>query len=189
MTNDLKDLEVRASALLDEERWRAAIDLLMANVRKIRKVASLQWTLGWAQYKAGELRAAESSLRRAHELQPENPVFLWGLAVVQDEREEYESAEQNLLSALRLKDSNLARITLGALYLRQGRTAEAEAVYRDGVQLQPDHRERWDALADFLEDVGRRREADVLRTKSSLLPTRKERRRSLRSSAGDLPDD
>jgi uncharacterized protein HemY len=88
----------------------------------------------------------------------------------------YEDAEVQLLRAIALRDGSLPRLALATMYLTLHRYEEAEQVQREGVRLQPAFRERLEALADLLDDLGKRDEAVTIRSHAEKLPTRQERR-------------
>ena len=89
--------------------------------------------------------------------------------------------EVALRRALSPRDGYLARLDLAVLYTDTDRLLEAEQIYREGIVLQPDHRERLEGLADFLSDTGRDAEADEWYERARVLPTREERRRRRRN--------
>lgn len=71
-------------------------------------------------------------------------------------------AERALVEALSHRDLDAVRLQLAALLVSMGRTAEAEAVHREGLRLKPKSQRRRDALAAFLTSQGGAPEAEAL---------------------------
>ncbi len=153
------DLKEAAAALMAEERWEAAVDLVSGQAGVVAKDYELAWNAGWCFYKLSQFERAVAGLRQAVRLDPQNPGGHWALAVALAETGEREAAEAEYLEALRLRDGYLPRASLALLYLEMGRTAEAEKVHLEGIQLKPDSRERLESYGDFLWDVRRENEA------------------------------
>ena len=170
------DLKTELRALTDAEEWELALAMIVQRSAEVDANPRLHWDWGWTLFKLKRLDEAASHLELASRIQPVDPVSLWGLAVVQRELKRDVDAEMNFRRALGEKDSYLARLGLASMYLEQGRLTDAEAVYREGVRLQPSHRERLEAFVDFLDDTGRAKEADDLRHQAARLHTREQRR-------------
>lgn len=161
----------------DAEDWGAVVELANRHEDKVRSSFELSWNVGWACYKLANLAQATDYLRRAVEIEPENAIGLWALGVAFAEQGLSAEAEHALQRSIALRDSQVARLALAVLYMSTGRVAEAEHIHREGVLLQPQHRERLEGLANFLSDTGRDAEADELYQKAKQLPSREERRR------------
>jgi Flp pilus assembly protein TadD len=171
-----EDLKSELRTLTAAEQWERALVLLVSRAEEVDADPRLHWEWGWTLFKLKRLDEAAHHLALACAVQPSDPVSLWALAVVQRELGRHIDAEANFLRALEEKDSYLARVGLATMYFEQGRLADAEAVHREGVRLRPSHRERLEALADFLDDTGRAAESRGLREEAERLPTREERR-------------
>jgi hypothetical protein len=65
-----KELNRRAEAVMAEERWREAIEIIEAEPGLLEVDASLSWNLGWAYFKLDDYAAAELHLSHACRPQP-----------------------------------------------------------------------------------------------------------------------
>jgi Tfp pilus assembly protein PilF len=166
--------------LMDAERWQEAIDRMMNALSLVDKNRSLVWALGWAFLKLEKFETAQIYLQRAIALAPVDPVSRWGSGLALMEAGQLREAERQLLVSVALKDSYDGRLALACLYQRMNELQLAEAIHREGVRLRPDHRERLEALADFLDDVGRAEEAQAVNEKASALPSREVRRQKVK---------
>ncbi len=166
----------RVQELMRQEQWQNAIHVLHQHEAAVDADPRLSWGRGWAHYKLGEYEQAVHSLRRAVELEPTMHTALWALGVTLEEAGRLEEAELQLLRAIVLRDGSLPRLDLANLYFAQGRKLEAEQVQREGARLRPTARERIEALANILDDLGKDTEAASLRKNAEELPTREERR-------------
>lgn len=154
-----KELRERAEAIMDEERWGDAIQLLEARPELIDDDYALSWDLGWAYFKLEAYESAEPHLARATKLRPRSAAGWWALGEVQRHTDRLAEAERNLKRALTLKDGALRRLSLTIVLIERGKCAEAEQVHLEGLELDPDSADRWRYYAGFLEDAGRTREA------------------------------
>ena len=171
----------QASRLMTAGCWREAYDLLSKLCAESPDEYSDHWNCGWCLVKLGRPSDALTPLGRATQLEPARAESHWALGLAQAQAGLPNEAEHSFRQSLALKDSHMARLALGRLYLDVGRLADAENVYREGVRLQSEHRERVEALADFLSDIGRKAEALELYEKAlTLKPTqvRKQKRDS-----------
>jgi Tfp pilus assembly protein PilF len=75
-----------------------------------------------------------------------------------------------LREALRIHDSTPARLFLALVYMELGRSAEAEQIHLDGIRIDPESTERWNAYAAFLSDEGRETEAQEAYAKAHRSP-------------------
>jgi Flp pilus assembly protein TadD len=57
---------------------------------------------------------------------------------------------------------------LALVLMERGKFAEAEQVHLKGLELKPESPERWEGYACFLEDAGRRADAEAAYKKSRL---------------------
>jgi tetratricopeptide (TPR) repeat protein len=173
---DASEVHTRLSAAMAAGRWEDALALLECEPELVAADPGIAWSRGWALYKLKRLAEAAYQLQVACRLDSENPIRPWALGVVQSEMKDYAHAERNLLRALQLKDSGLARLSLAVVYMKQGRLTDAENIHLEGLRLRPNDRERIEAFADFLTDLDRSDEADALYARAAQLPSRAERR-------------
>jgi predicted Zn-dependent protease len=159
MDTAAKELIERAEAIMSEEKWSEAINLLEAQPYLIEHDFALSWDLGWAYFKLADYESAESHLARATELQPRSAVAWWALGEAQRHAGRLVEAERNLKEALRLKDGTIGRLSLAIALMERGKWAEAELVHLKGLELEPESADRWQYYASFLEDAGRMLEA------------------------------
>ena len=112
---------------------------------------------GAALFKLGRFDAAEAHYRRALERQPDYAPALRNLIVLLVRQDRFDEAEQ------RLRSPQAATGTLldveGELRLRQGRYAEAVALYRSLAEAQPDNAEAHSNIGVALYHLGRPSEA------------------------------
>lgn len=165
-----------AQRLMQRHQWRRALRTIEAVPRSARTF-ELWWNHGWALGKLNDWKGAVRSLASAVRRKPNAPVGLWALGFAHSEIGHPKLAERYHLAALALSDSTLARLTLAQHYMRQKKFAAAEQVHREGIALRPRHRERQEAYADFLSDVGRHDEARVISRRARTLPKSVKRRK------------
>lgn len=134
------------------------------------------WDAGWAFFRVGRSSSAIPFMRRATDLRPDGAAPWWALGVALYREKLYDDAEVALRRSLSIQDSFSTRDTL-CLVLVERALCAAEDVLREGVRLQPAHRERLEALADNLRDQGREEEARELEEEASTLPSREARKR------------
>ena len=72
-----KELNERAKAVMAEERWREAIEIIEAEPKLLEADASLSWNLGWAYFKLDDYVSAERHLAHASRLQPGLAAAWW----------------------------------------------------------------------------------------------------------------
>jgi len=153
------DLKEEAAALMGEERWEAAANLLSGRLEIVTRDYELSWNAGWCFFRLSQFEKAVAGLRQAVLLDPQNPGGHWALGAALAESGDRGGAEAEYLKALDLRDGYLPRASLALLYLEMGRKADAEKVHLEGIRLKPDSRERLESYADFLCDVRREDEA------------------------------
>ncbi len=161
MENERKKLNENAQALMQEERWTDAINLIESQPSLFEKDAELSWNLGWAYFKLEDLKSAQAHLSRARDLDRKRAASWWALAVAQMEDGVLDIAERNVKEALRIRDSSLFRQTLALILMQRGKISEAEQVHLRGLELAPESPGRWETYACFLDDLGRQNEAEV----------------------------
>ncbi|NJL42331.1 MAG: GNAT family N-acetyltransferase [Pseudanabaena sp. SU_2_4] len=89
--------------------------------------------------RANRLVEAEQAYRQILNVQPKHPDALYGLGVVMQQMEEYQTAENLLRKLLEVQpDNTKAWFSLGTLNLIQGLLSEAEQAYQQALTLQPE---------------------------------------------------
>ena len=98
---------------------------------------ALQMTANY--HRANRLVEAEQGYRQILAVQPEYPEALYGLAVVKQRQEEYQTAETLLTNLVQVQPHNIkAWFSLGVLHQMQEQLPEAEQAYQQALTLQPD---------------------------------------------------
>jgi len=151
---------------MKEERWSEAIKLLKGNSALLEKDWELLWNLGWSYFKLERISEARRYLIKATKLAPESHACKFALGSVFLKKKQYKKAESILADALRIKDSDLTRMSLAMAYQAQGKTTQAENTHLDGIKLKPKASERYAAYADFLSDIGREAESERMNRKA-----------------------
>jgi Flp pilus assembly protein TadD len=160
-----RELELQVDLLLRVSKWAEAIRLLVAQPSLVSSSFKLNWNLGWANFKLGNLVEAEKALRSALAISPDSPVANWALASVCHEAGDITSAEALYRRAITLKPGRLPRQGLALLLHQQGRLTEAEDLYLEIIRDRPEDLDRFRDYAAFLSDAGREAESvDVLRS-------------------------
>ncbi len=149
--DDLALRRMLALAWLNAETYDRAAELLATDPGRASD-RSLQYAYGLALVRSGRIAAAQPVFDRLlaeHADWPELNVLL-GQAAAQEG--DFEAAVKHLERALELSSEVAeAQATLGNIYLRQGRLAEAVAAFRSELASYPaDHRSRH-VLATVLE--------------------------------------
>ncbi|GJL79247.1 MAG: hypothetical protein NPINA01_22360 [Nitrospinaceae bacterium] len=159
--------------LMEENQWRRAIRHLNESLRLEPAQTLVRFRLGKALQKMGRTGRARDLFKSVLELQPDHWEAFTHLA------DAYESLRQRDLSISLLKNyldsystfPNEAKfewvaVRLSSLYARQGdefyqqgQFQKAEAVYRQALNWEPDHRTRLDSLGWALEKQGKYDEA------------------------------
>jgi tetratricopeptide (TPR) repeat protein len=151
-----------SDTLMRNERWKAAVAFLEGHAELVRGDFSLSWTIGWAHCKQQQFGEAQRFLLQAIQLAQEarhECLGHWALGVSYRGLGNHDQAEASLRESLRISDYFPARVVLALLVTELGRSAEAEQVHLDGIQLKPKSSDRWEAYAAFLSDIGRETEA------------------------------
>jgi Flp pilus assembly protein TadD len=110
---------------------------------------------------AKDLAAAETQLRRAIELDPDDAGYHTNLGHVLAMRGDPAAAEKEFTAALSLPHVNRAAIhfNLGAIYYRQQQLAPAESHLRESLSEQPSNSRAWNLLGAVLARRGATAEA------------------------------
>jgi arylsulfatase A-like enzyme/Tfp pilus assembly protein PilF len=107
----------------------------------------------------GKLEEARARARRALELAPKDLEVIEENALVSLEMGRLDEAESGLRSYLALKPSANICILLAEVLKRTGRQPEAEAYFKEAIEIEPDHGGAWIAWGDFLAEEHRDAEA------------------------------
>lgn len=159
----------RLNQAMQEERWNDAIAIADGAIPEAPENQTLLWSAGWARFKLGLMKEAIEYLVRAVDTEPTSASACWSVGAVCSEAGDTDAAELWLLRALALRDTSLGRLSLALNYQRQGLTEMAEVVHKEGLRRAPGSRERLEAFADFLSDMGREMEAEEQRAKAKEL--------------------
>ena len=162
-----------SETLMRSERWEAAAAFLEGHAELVRGDFSLSWTLGWAHCKQDQFAEARRFMLQAIQLAQSarhQCIGHWALGLSYRRLGQYDQAEASLSESLRISDLFPARLELALLLMELGRSAEAEQVHLDGIRLKPKSRDRWEAYASFLSDVGRETEAQEALAKAHSIP-------------------
>ena len=119
------------------------------------------WSRGWSCYLREEYAEAIACFREATAIDPESHAAHYALASALSDDGEMEEAELEFRRTLALRDFSLAWAGLALLYLRAGKIELAEQTHLEAMRLRPYSRERVEAYADYLWDVGREEESRV----------------------------
>jgi len=121
------DIQARlAEVLLATGREREAFDLAVTSVDRSPNIGRLQAVLGLLQLGRYEMHSAKQSFNTARELDPEDPIPRFGLALAHMRTNQVPKALQEMQLAVNLQpNSSLLRSYLGRLYLELGRMEEA----------------------------------------------------------------
>lgn len=156
----------QVEVFIQRERYSEAITLLRRHGTEAKNDWQHSWNWGWCYFKSDNFQTAKTHLHRATLLAPDKPACHWAYGLACLEARNYRVAEKSLSQALSLKDSHLARLSLALTYMKLGRVEEAEQVHLQGIALRPDTVKRYKAYADFLFDVGRKKEEQKVRRKA-----------------------
>ncbi|HEY7336441.1 MAG TPA: tetratricopeptide repeat protein [Bryobacteraceae bacterium] len=100
----------------------------------------LDYYLGAPGFLGGGLNKAEDLANRVAAIDPSEGHYM--LALVEDKRKHYDSAEQHLRSALELAPRQVNRVTDLAKYLaKRGRTGESDKLFVEAAQIAPQNPE------------------------------------------------
>ncbi len=151
-----RDFE-RAVALLEQEQFEAAIELLESFTEAAPLVSAGHIDLGMALARVGELERAEASLRRALELNPKHPAALNELGIVLRRSGRFDEARRSYEQALSAwPDFHFARLNLAILcdtYLQDADCALEH--YERYIESAPGDESAAMWIADLRNRVGR----------------------------------
>src|SRR5687768_8887804 len=100
MENESKKLDEEAQALMQEERWSDAINLIESRPSLFETDAKLSWNLGWSYFKLEDWQSAQVHLSRARNLDRKMAASWWALATAQMKAGALDEAERNVKEAL-----------------------------------------------------------------------------------------
>jgi tetratricopeptide (TPR) repeat protein len=145
-----------------EADQRAAIEVLEALLSGSGTArAQVYFALGTLHDKLKDWRRGAEYIRRSLELRPDDPHALNYLGYTYAEHGVHlDEAEKLVQQAMELKPGQgFITDSLGWVYYKQGRYAEAAVQLRRAVELSPKDAVIWDHLGDALQAAGRRDEA------------------------------
>ena len=125
--------------------------------------------LGNSQLGAGELDAAEVTFGRVLASSPGNPYALAELAVIRLARGDAEGAEEGFRRVAEAAGEGYTcpYEGLGLVYLKQGRTADAQQAFETAISINPDiEYKKYNGLARIHLDAGRFDQAEALLRRS-----------------------
>jgi tetratricopeptide (TPR) repeat protein len=144
----------------------------------------LLWAASLALFRVECHAMAIPLLERCTKDRPDEPAAWLSLGTALEAHGAHHRAETALRKALELREIPSARIELA--WILTGRALrEAGAVLEEGVRLQPNHRERLEALAENLREQQRNEEAAELEARAAQLPTAEERRAHRRGKGNE----
>ncbi len=138
----------------DARRFTEAIPIYKELIGAFPRSSSLACELGLIEMATDKTADAESHLRLALDLNPDNSHAMLGLANLAIGRKDYSRAETYLLSVLKLDPDDVeANFNLGALYVQSLRTpVKAIPYWRRFLELQPTDPEA-PRLKKLLDDI------------------------------------
>jgi hypothetical protein len=127
-----------AAALLDAGKAKEADDLLSGAVAASPGDPIAHYLLGNAKRQRGDLAAAEAEYRRALSIRPVYPQALINLGLVLAAGKDLDGAEAAFREADRqLGGAPETKVNLAIVMRLRGRTADAAALYREALALDP----------------------------------------------------
>ncbi|MBT30007.1 MAG: hypothetical protein CMO01_10145 [Thalassobius sp.] len=163
-----KTIYEQTSQLLKEHQWEEVIQLLSPRVLEQKEDWKLYWNAGWANYKKADFAEAVNLFTKACKVtrsENDEAVCLTFIGIAQVEAQDYQSALENLMDAVLISDSNLARKSLAMTFMKMDDLGSAEKVHQEGLKLKPNDKERLAAYGNYLMDTGRYDEADEIKKK------------------------
>jgi predicted TPR repeat methyltransferase len=142
--------------------------------------------LGVLRHQTGQSLEAVRLIRRAIELDPDDPGKHMNLGNVLLELDRPDLAMQGYRMAIVLSPGHVeARNNLGVALRALRREDEAEEVYREAIELDPGRRDSWDNLGRLMASQGRMGEAATCHARAlELEPTNAHHRRQLVAAYG-----
>ena len=158
----------QTSQLLKEHQWEEVIKLLTPRMLEQKEDWKLYWNAGWANYKITAYVEAISLFTKAVKVtrtEKDKAVCLTFQGIAQVEAQDFQSALENLMDAVLISDSNLARKSLAMAYMKMDDLGSAERVHQEGLKLKPNDKERLAAYGNYLMDTSRYDEANEIKKK------------------------
>jgi len=154
---DKKSQKLFADALaaIDAKHFTDAASLLTELTQRVPGLSSAWFNLGMVQSELGDEGAAEASLKKAVETNPDNCAAYTELGLLRRRAGDFTGAEANYLACVaRVPDFREAHLNLGILYeLYLGRLPEALDAYRTYLALLDGEDRR---VAGWVKDLERR---------------------------------
>jgi Flp pilus assembly protein TadD len=151
VTDEVRADHDAALRMLEQERYEAAIAMLLGLTERAPEVTALHIALGIAYARTGDLDHAETSLRKALELSPQHPAALNELGLVQRRKGQFADSRASYEAALeRFADFHYAHRNLAILCdLYIGDHACALEHYEAYSRIVPDDAEVFKWIADL----------------------------------------
>ncbi len=122
------------------ETYRSELSIWSDTVEQRRENSRAVYNLAWAQFKRGDVEAAERGLRRAIEINPEYAAPRGVLAVLLSNAGRHEEGLVEAWRAAELEPKVAENLyNVGLILSRVGRDEEAAGAYRRAIELQPDY--------------------------------------------------
>ncbi len=152
--------------LIANESYGPASPFLTLAVEETTKpddLVEVHYQLGKASLETKSLDAAETSLKKARELDPTKPGVGFNLARVYNEKGMKQEALAEMERELALSpDSEAVLQNLAIFYVEAGQPGRAIETYESLIEANPDNFEPYQALAKIHKDAGdRKKEAEV----------------------------
>ena len=169
MTENAEQLYKRALSEMRKGRWRSAIKIIKLRPDVVEEDWRFSLNLGWCYLSLHKFDTARKHMLQATRMKPENPICKVGLGAVYLKRKQFKKAEVVFTESLRIKELLVTRACLALAYLSQGKVAEAERIYLEGIRLKPKSSRIYTGYAAFLSDVGRKTESQRMEEKARKL--------------------
>jgi Tfp pilus assembly protein PilF len=154
--------------LMSQHQWEHVVNELDVQTLEISNNWQLYWNAGWSNFKLNQLGLAKEHFEKAVDLSgnsKDRSVCLTFLGIAELEDKNFENALEKLNEALALKDSILTRKSLALTLMNLNKVEAAEQVHIEGVSIEPSNIDRLAAYSDFLIDMDRIEEAEVIQRK------------------------
>jgi choline-sulfatase len=146
--------------LLESDRCPAAIPFLRAAIAARVPTADAHLGLGLCQVRARQFREAESTLREADRVEPDNPVVLANLGLVLSDTGRHDDGAVALERAVRIDpDFHEARFNLARVLARAGRREQAARAAEELSRRLPPNAPQRSEVERLLKALGSDRES------------------------------
>ena len=146
-------------AYREQEKYAEAEQIYRELLTKEAHNGSLELWLGEVLTLQGKAAEARSHLERAVALSPKLFEARMGLGVLLSQQGEMDAAKAQFEAANGLKAHPAVKVMLATFAVAEGKSAEAEKLYREALALEPDNPRVNIGLAEILANSGRLEEA------------------------------